>query len=246
MTEPEYRSGEPHRSWSRSTARAATILSYFSLEEPRLKIATLAERLGLHPSTVYRYVEALEGAHLLDRDEQTGTYKLGIRLVELSTVVLRDLDVRRQALDEMHTLRDKLGMLVNLAVLRDADVVHVAHAFPLGWPRESMDLVPSAVAQTTALGKVLLASIPWAEAVSRVTDAGWRPYTSNSIHDETALKADLDEVQNRGFAIDREERHLGLMCIAVPVRATNREVPRRPERVRTPGERFGPGSRTGI
>ena len=136
MTELEGSAGEPRRSWSRSTERAATILSYFSFEEPRLKVATLAERLGTHPSTVYRYVEALEGAHLIERDEQPGTYKLGIRLLELSTIVLHDLAVRRHALEEMDALRDKLGLLVNLGLLRGADVVHVAHSFPIGWPRK--------------------------------------------------------------------------------------------------------------
>jgi IclR family transcriptional regulator, KDG regulon repressor len=224
MADLDLISGDRRRSWSRSTERAATILSYFSLDEPRLKVSTLAERLGLHPSSVYRYLEALESAHLIERDEQSGSYKLGLRLVELSAVVLRDLDVRRQALDEMDVLRDKLGMLVNLGVLRDAEVVHVAHAFPPGWPRENMDIGRTAVAQTTSLGKVLLANLAWEDALARVTSAGWRPYTANSIRDVTRLEAELKEVRARGYAIDREENHIGIMCVGVPIRSANNEV----------------------
>ena len=95
--EPDVGSSEHRRSWSRSTERAGTILSFFSLEEPRLKVTTLAERLGIHPSTVYRYLEALEAMHLIRRDQQPGTYKLGLRVVELSAVALHELEVRRHA-----------------------------------------------------------------------------------------------------------------------------------------------------
>lgn len=217
-------SGERRRSSSRSTERAGTILSFFSLEEPRLKVKTLAERLDLHPSSVYRYLEALEAMHLIRRDQQPGTYKLGLRVVELSAIALHELEVRRHALDEMDALRDRLGMLVNLGVLRGADVVHVAHSFPAGWPRRHMVVGRTAVAQTTALGKALLASLPWEEALSRVRDAGWRPCTPNSIRDEAGLQTALEEVRSRGYSVDREENHMGTMCVATPVRGPQAEV----------------------
>ncbi len=212
-------SGGRRRSWSRSTERAGTILSLFSLEEPRLKAATVSARLDLHPSTVYRYLEALEGAHLVERDQQTAAYKLGLRIVELSAVVLRDLDVRRHSLDDMDTLRDRLGTLVNLGVLCDGDVVHVAHSFPPGWPRDDMVIGRTAAAHGTALGKVLLATLPWEDALARVNGSGWRQYTPHTIHDEATLKSELDEVRAYGYALDREENHLGIMCVAVPVRS---------------------------
>lgn len=223
-TEPSETSGERRRSWSRSTERAGTILSLFSLEEPRLKAATVSGRLDLHPSTVYRYLEALEAAHLVERDQHTAAYKLGLRIVELSAVVLRDLDVRRHSLDDMDTLRDRLGTLVNLGVLRDGDVVHVAHAFPPGWPRDDMVIGRTAAAHGTALGKVLLASLAWEDALARVNGSGWRQYTPHTIHDEATLKAELDEVRACGYALDREENHLGIMCVAVAVRSGDGEV----------------------
>lgn len=89
--------GDERRTWNQSAERAATILSQFTCDEPALRVSGLAERLSLHPSTVYRYLEALEDAHLLERDLQRGTYKLGIKVVELSAVFLRDLPVRRHA-----------------------------------------------------------------------------------------------------------------------------------------------------
>lgn len=203
---------------SRSAARAADLLACFSLDSPRHRVADLARLLGLHPSTVYRYLEALEEASLVERDDEAGVYRLGLRVVELSAVALREIAVRRVALDEMDALRDEVGCLVNLGLLLDADVVHVAHAFPEGWPRAEMDVGRSAAAQCTALGKSLLASLPWEAVISRIRRQGWRPCTENSIQDEVHLKTELELVRQRGYAVDLEERHKGIVCVGVPVR----------------------------
>ena len=56
---------------------------------------------------------------------------------------------------------------MNLGVLPDGDVVHVAHAFPPGWPRDDMVIGRTPPAHGTVLGKVLLASLPWEDAFSR-------------------------------------------------------------------------------
>jgi len=212
------------RAQSQSTERAARILASFTPERPFMRTSDIAELLGVHPTTVWRYLSSLEEAHLVERDPHTGHYKLGLGLLQLSSIVLRQLEVRQHALEEMHATRDKLGLLVNLGLLQDADVIHVAHAFPPGWPRWNMDLGRGAVAQCTALGKVLLASLPEDEAISRVEQAGWRPYTQNSIRSTPKLRAELRRVREEGYAVDREERHLGTTCVAVPVYGRAGEV----------------------
>jgi IclR family transcriptional regulator, KDG regulon repressor len=209
---------------SKSTERASKILAAFSAERPLLRPADLSALLGVHPTTVWRYLVALEEAHLIERDDRTGCYKLGLGILQLSSLVLRQMEVRQHSIEEMDTVRDQLGLLVNLGLLQDADVIHVAHAFPVGWPRWNMDLGGAAVAQCTALGKVLLAALPEDEAVRRVETAGWRPYTSNSIRNAKALREELRRVSEQGYAVDRGERRLDTMCVAVPVRGSAGKV----------------------
>jgi len=203
---------------SKSTERASKILAAFTPERPLLRPSDLSTLLEVHPTTVWRYLAALEEAHLVERDPRTGSYKLGLAILQLSSLVLRQMEVRQHSVEEMDTVRDELGLLVNLGLLMDADVIHVAHAFPVGWPRWNMDLGGAAVAQCTALGKVLLANLALDEAVARVESAGWRPYTRNSIRDAKSLREELRRVAEDGYAVDREERRLGTMCVAVPVR----------------------------
>ncbi len=156
MTTDIVKRAKPAR--NQTIERAALILACFSTEQNHLTLAQLADKLALNQSTVYRYVTTLQRAELLSRDERRGGYSLGLRVIELANVGLNQLEVRKQALEEMDRLRDSLDMLVSLGVLFEGDVLHVAHAVPKEWPRWAMTEGRRAVAHCTSLGKVLLAT----------------------------------------------------------------------------------------
>ncbi|MGI8486104.1 MAG: IclR family transcriptional regulator [Thermomicrobiales bacterium] len=203
---------------SQTVERAASILTCFSAETPHLSLATIADRLGFNQSTAYRYVSTLEAAGLVERDNRLGGYKLGPRVIELSNVALNQNEVRKHGLEEADHLRDELNVLVSLAVLFEGDVLHIAHAVPDHWPRWHTTVGRRAVAHCTSLGKVLLAYKPWPEVMAVIETYGWRPYTPNSIQDFRQLEEELVAIRERGYAIDREERNRGTICLGAPIR----------------------------
>lgn len=209
---------------SQTIDRAALILTCFSAAEPRLTLAELAIRLDLNQSTVYRYLATLQAAGLLERDGQRGGYRLGLRVVELASVALNQLAVRKEAIPEMDRLRDEMDVLVNLAVLDGGDVIHVAHSAPPGWPVWVATPGRRAVATGTALGKVLLAHRPWDDVRRVIEREGWRPYTGRSIRDFNELAVVLGEIREAGYGVDDEERAVGSRCLAGPIRDHRGEV----------------------
>lgn len=209
---------KPVAARSQTVDRAALLLTCFSAEEPRLTLVDLATKLGLNQSTVYRYAATLQAAGLLERDGQRGGYCLGLRVVELACVALNQIEVRREGMPEMDRLRDEMGLLVNLAVLANGDVLHIAHAAPQGWPPRAITPGRRAVAHGTALGKALLAHRPWEEVRAAIDRHGWRPYTSRSIRDLDRLAADFATIRERGYSLDDEERAPGTICLGAPVR----------------------------
>jgi DNA-binding IclR family transcriptional regulator len=215
--------GTGRRARSQTIERAALVLTCFSAEEPQLGLAELATRLDLNPSTVYRYVATLEDAGLLVRN-QRGGYRLGLREIELAGIALNQIEVRKHALDEMDRLRDQVNLLTNLAVLLDGDVLHLAHSAPKSVPRMYTALGRRAVAHCTSLGKALLADRPWAETRAAIERHGWRPYTRHSIADFARLETELAAVRAQGYAIDREERRIDVVCMAAPIRDRAGEV----------------------
>jgi len=216
--EPAAGNGSPgRRARSQTIERAALVLTCFSAEEPQLGLADLAARLDLNASTVYRYVATLEDAGLLVRN-QRGGYRLGLRVIELAGIALNQIEVRKHALDEMDRLCDQVSLLTNLAVLLDGDVLHLAHSAPKSVPRMYTALGRRAVAHCTSLGKALLAHRPWAETRAAIEHHGWRPYTRHSIADFARLETELTAVRAQGYAIDREERRVDVVCMAAPIR----------------------------
>src|SRR5690606_30633135 len=49
-------------------------------------------------------------------------------------------------------------------------------------------------------------------------------FTPHTITDTARLRAHLDDVRRRGFAVDNEEYTIGIRCIAVPVLDFSRRV----------------------
>jgi DNA-binding IclR family transcriptional regulator len=209
---------------SQTIERAGLILACFSEAEPHLSLNDLAAKLELNPSTVYRYIASLHHAGLLERDARRGGYRLGLRVIELAGIALNQIEARKHALDEMDRLCEELGLLANLAVLFEADVLHLAHSAPKDVPRMYTALGRRAVAHCTALGKTLLAHQPWTEVRKLIEQHGWRPYTPQSIRSFSRLQTELGQIRTQGYALDREERRQGVICMAAPIREPSGEV----------------------
>ena len=209
---------------SKTIERAGRILACFTDAEPHLSLTDLAAKLELNPSTAYRYIASLQHAGLLERDLRQGGYRLGLRVIELAGVALNQIEVRKHALDELDRLRDETNLLSNLGVLFEGDVLHLAQSAPKDVPRMYTMIGRRAVAHCTAMGKVLLAYRPWGDVRRLVGEFGWRPYTPKSIQSFERLQAALAEIRRRGYGIDREERRLGVGCLAAPIRERSGEV----------------------
>jgi IclR family KDG regulon transcriptional repressor len=208
--------GEP--SGTQTIARAAQVLACFSSERPHLKLVELSDQLGLSQSTTYRYLAALESGGLVVRDPELGGYRLGLKVIELAGIAINQIDARKHALDDMDRLSAETGLLVNLAVLFEGDVLHIAHVAPPGVPRSFTALGRRAVAHCTSLGKALLAALPSEQVHPIIERYGWRPYTERSIRDFKRLDAELERVRGVGYALDLGERRPGVICAGSVIR----------------------------
>jgi len=203
---------------TQTIARAALVLACFSSERPHLKLAELADLIGLSQSTTYRYLSALESGGLVMRDPQKGGYRLGLKVIELAGIAINQVEARKHALDDMDRLSADTGLLVNLAVLFEGDVLHIAHVAPPGVPRAFTSLGRRAVAHCTSLGKALLADLPTEQVHGIIDRYGWRPYTERSIRDFERLDAELQRIRTVGYALDLGERRPGVVCAGAVIR----------------------------
>lgn len=217
MTTTVTKRAESGRYRIQAVERAVAILNAFSAEEPELGVTDLAERLGLHKSTVHRFLVNLEAAGLVERDRHTARYRLGLRIFELGGLVLQQMNLWDEALPFLEGLVRDSGETGHLAVLDGGEAVYIEKVEA----RRALR-IPSAIgrgypAHATSLGKILLAHLDGDAADTLIAERGLDRCAPNTITDPAALRAELDRVRHQGFAVDDEEYEEGLRCIGAPI-----------------------------
>ena len=163
--------------------RAVAILNAFTVDDPELGVTELAERVGLHKSTVHRFMVNLDAAGLVERNPRTGRYRLGLHIFELGGLVMQQMNLWDEALPFLEGLVRDTGETGHLAVLDGGEAIYIERVEA----RRALR-VPSAIgrgypAHATNLGKVLLADLPRERVVEIVAERGLASYTPNTITD---------------------------------------------------------------
>jgi IclR family pca regulon transcriptional regulator len=213
--------------YSQSLERGLAILGCFTPKRPVLGIADIADELGMSRSTTHRYVITLVALGYLEQGASR-KYRLGLRVTDLGMSALNSTGLREHAHPYLEELRQRTSYTSSLAVLDGADILYVdrVQTFRRGQGKVDLDLHPGSrlPAYCTAMGKLLLANMPDAE--QRDLIASMKPVKRgpNTITSKKALREELDEVLDAGFAVNDEELAVGLYAIAAPVRNEAREV----------------------
>jgi IclR family acetate operon transcriptional repressor len=200
----------------RAVDRALDILLCFSRQTPELTMTQIAELVGMHKSTVHRFLGTLEKKRFVDRDPTTGIYRPGIRLLQVAYLSLELNDLRRIAAPFLRKLGDRSLETVDLAVMDDTEVIYIDVI-------ESPQRVKLAAAIgmrlpsfCTASGKAILAYMP-EESIRRILSGGMQRYTECTLASPEALFEYLRCVREQGFALSEQEYEEGINAIGAPI-----------------------------
>jgi DNA-binding IclR family transcriptional regulator len=198
--------------------RMIRLLDALAQSPDAVSLKQLSQATGLHPSTAHRILTALTGDRLIERIDQ-GNYRLGMRLLELGTLVRTRLSVREHALPFMRELHALTGEAVNLSVRRDDEIVYVERTSSGRSMMRVVHIVGArAPLHVTAVGKLFLAEDSAEDLASYCTRSHLVAFTRNSITDAARLAIELEAVRKLRFAFDNEEVELGVRCIGAGVR----------------------------
>lgn len=197
-----------------SVTRAVDILRCFENRE-LLGVTEIAEMTALNKSTAFGIVSTLTAEGLLEQDEVTGRYRLGLELFRLGSLV--NTSTRRIVLPELERLVDELEETVNFVRPDGSDVVYLIKKESSHSMRICTKTGQRLPMYCTAVGKAILAYLPEEQRSTIIESFQFKPYTASTVADANALRLQLHEAVSRGYAIEREEFEYGLICIAVPV-----------------------------
>ena len=189
-------------------SRMFSLLDTLAHEGDAISLKAISERTGLHPSTAHRILNDLAVGRMVERSGP-GSYRLGLRLVELGNLVKARLDVKELAVRPMQDLHRLTGHSVSLFIRQEDDAlciertvqersgVQVTRALGLRVPLTA-----------SACGKVLL--------LNESTTVIQALAQAQSARSEL-LQADLAHIRQTGWAQDGEGHELNAQHAAAPV-----------------------------
>jgi len=183
----------------------------------------LAQGLGLHKSSIYRYLNTLLKYRYIQKNSNN-RFQLGIKVLELGGQLLRRMPLREVAHSFLIKLSAETEKTVHLCILDKCDVVYLDkveghHTLPL------LSRIGSrAPAHCTAVGKALLGFLPSSQLERWLQECPLTAYTPQTITEKARLIAELRSVAERGYALDRGEHELHINCIAAPIRDYSGDV----------------------
>lgn len=200
----------------KSLVKVGRVLDAYSTLDRSLSLAEICQRTGFPKSTTHRLLASMREVGLLDQDRERDRYRLGLRLFELGSMVLSNLELHREARPFVEALSRISGHVVHLAIFdgHQAVVIHRTDPAPEG---TRLSLIENAPVHCTSVGKAILAFQPQ-PVVDRVVAAGLKRFTENTITDAAKLDLELGETRARGFALDEAEHQPGLRCVGAPIR----------------------------
>lgn len=200
-----------------SVDRAITVLEILA-REGTAGVSEVATEIGVHKSTAFRLLAALEERDLVEQNHERGKYQLGFGVLRLASAIPARLDLVRQAQPVLEELSQRLDETITLAVVREHYAVHVQQALGSAAVASQNWVGQLTPLHATSTGKILLAHMS-EERLNAVAEAsGLKSYTEHTITSRQALMEELRRVRDEGFATTYEELETGLNAAGVPVR----------------------------
>jgi IclR family acetate operon transcriptional repressor len=222
-SQPHRSRGRP-KSWAdkteqntiKSLDRAVDVLEHLSHMQG-VGLSELSAQLGQSPATVYRVLVTLEARGVTEFDAETQLWYVGANAFIIGARYLRRTSLVDRATPILRQLMSKTGETANLAVPRDGKVVFVSqvechHSIRAFFPPGSASPM-----HASGIGKALLAEMDQTELEQVLSTTPLERFTEFTISDPEVLIRDLERTRKRGFAIDDQEKNLGMRCIAVPL-----------------------------
>jgi IclR family acetate operon transcriptional repressor len=201
----------------RAVERALQILGCFDDKHTERGVSDIAQAVGLHKATTHRIVTTLVSYGYLERAENGQRYRLGMRLANLGFLVMRRMDLRREAMPIMTELASRLDETCDLSVYNRGEVYFIEVVQGSRALTVAAAVGRSLPIHATASGKVILAFVPDAESEAAL-DEPMVAHTHRTITRPAELRRQLEVVREQGFAVDDEELELGVRAVSAPVR----------------------------
>jgi len=207
----------------KSLEKIIKILDYLSDIERDVGITELSLELNLPKSTVHRILKDLSRYSVVEKENDTSRYKIGLRILKYSNSLLRSLDLRQIVKPILKKVCNETQETTFLTAWRNDQGICIdsisssrstnTHLF--------VEIGREMPFHCTASSEVLLANQPIEDIKRIINKKQLRKYTPNTITEPKKLIIHLLDIKNKGFAVCNEELEEGIKAVAAPIKNIN-------------------------
>ena len=205
-----------------SLDRGLAVIRAFDAQHPRLNLSEVARATGLTRAAARRFLLTLVQLGYVRVEGRE--FSLRPRVLELGYSYLSGLTLPELAQPHLESLVSRVDESSSVSVLDGDDVVYVARVHTKRIMTVMITVGTRFPAYATSMGRVLLAGLPDGELTEYLARAQLAPLTSRTVTDAATLRALLDRVRAKGYALVDQELEEGLRSAAAPVRNRAGEV----------------------
>jgi IclR family acetate operon transcriptional repressor len=158
-----------------------------------------------------------QGRRFADFDEQTQIWSIGPAAFLTGSQFLRRTSLVERARPIMRELMEATGETANLGIERDGMVLFLGQVETHATIRAFFPPGTASAMHASGIGKALLCRMDDKRQRQVLAASQLEQYTPFTLTDPEAMIADLHAAKARGYAVDGEERNIGMRCIAAPV-----------------------------
>lgn len=199
-------------------SRSLDILETLALSSTGMGVTEIGQHLNLHKSTVHRLLNALVARGYVEKLDGRGSYRLGLKVVEISSLRLNHIELKTEAAPILRALASQSELSVHLGILSGTDVVYIDKVEPRASIRMYSQIGKRVPIYCTALGKALHFDKSRKELVEIASAFEFEPYTSRTVMSPEAFADEVLACAKRGWSADEEEHEIGIRCIGAPIR----------------------------
>lgn len=198
--------------------KAFEVLEGFREKPEGLTYMELIERFSnISKISLYRILCSLESLGFLEKDEQTNRYELGAKFIELGRITEKRQDLIRILQPTMQEISERFEENVNLAKIQAGELIYLK-TIEGRHPVRVIELPSRTEAiYCSAVGKAILTFMPEEEQKSIIAGLKFVKFTSYTLSSKTQLRQEMEEIAEKGYALDNEENLVGVRCVAVPI-----------------------------
>jgi DNA-binding IclR family transcriptional regulator len=203
----------------KSLLKSLSVLEFLGQFPNGASLQTIAQQTEMTKSSAHRILSTYESAGYVTQLSSCRDYRLTMKLLHVGQVALNS-DVTGFVKPYLTQLLASINETVNFLAFDGDNILFKDKLEPSNASFRTRTYVGlHSPAYCSAAGKCFLAF-----ASDQIREAYWqrnnnimRQLTENTILDKDAFFQELEQVKERGFAIDDEENEAGISCVAIPV-----------------------------